>query len=36
MIGALGMPVIALQEGGYALDALGANALALLSGLHGS
>jgi acetoin utilization deacetylase AcuC-like enzyme len=36
MIRALGPPVIVLQEGGYALDALGANALALLSGLRGS
>ncbi|MDP9250730.1 MAG: histone deacetylase family protein [Chloroflexota bacterium] len=35
MIRALGAPVIVLQEGGYALDALGANALALLSGLRG-
>jgi acetoin utilization deacetylase AcuC-like enzyme len=36
MIVALGAPVIVLQEGGYAVDALGANALALLSGLRGS
>jgi acetoin utilization deacetylase AcuC-like enzyme len=35
MVGALGMPTIVLQEGGYALDALGANALALLTGLRG-
>jgi acetoin utilization deacetylase AcuC-like enzyme len=35
MIRGLGVPVIVLQEGGYALDALGANALALLSGLRG-
>jgi acetoin utilization deacetylase AcuC-like enzyme len=34
MIGALGAPVIVLQEGGYALDALGANTLALLSGMR--
>jgi len=34
-IGALDMPVIALQEGGYALDAIGANAVSFLSGLHG-
>ena len=36
LVRALGMPMIVLQEGGYASDALGANALALLSGLHGS
>jgi acetoin utilization deacetylase AcuC-like enzyme len=36
MIAGLGMPVIALQEGGYAIDALGANAVALLSGLRGA
>ena len=36
LVRALGMPMIVLQEGGYAIDALGANALALLSGLHGS
>jgi acetoin utilization deacetylase AcuC-like enzyme len=36
MIRALGVPVIVLQEGGYALDALGANALALLTGLRGT
>ncbi|HLE88977.1 MAG TPA: histone deacetylase family protein [Candidatus Limnocylindria bacterium] len=35
MIAGLGLPVVALQEGGYAVDALGANAVALLSGLHG-
>ena len=35
LIAALGMPTIVLQEGGYALDALGSNALALLSGLSG-
>lgn len=34
MIAGLGMPVIVLQEGGYAVDALGANALALLTGLR--
>ena len=33
-IAALGMPVIALQEGGYAVDALGANAVAFLGGLR--
>lgn len=36
LVRALGMPMIVLQEGGYAVDALGANALALLGGLHGS
>ena len=35
MIGGLRMPTIVLQEGGYAVDALGANAVALLSGLRG-
>ena len=34
MIGALGARLVVLQEGGYALDALGANAVALLSGLR--
>jgi acetoin utilization deacetylase AcuC-like enzyme len=34
MIAGLGMPAIALQEGGYAIDALGANAVALMSGLR--
>jgi acetoin utilization deacetylase AcuC-like enzyme len=34
-IGALDMPVIVLQEGGYALDAIGANAVSFLSGLRG-
>jgi acetoin utilization deacetylase AcuC-like enzyme len=34
-IAALGMPVIALQEGGYAIDAIGANAVAFLRGLRG-
>jgi acetoin utilization deacetylase AcuC-like enzyme len=34
-IGALTMPVVALQEGGYAIDALGANAVAFLGGLAG-
>jgi acetoin utilization deacetylase AcuC-like enzyme len=33
-IGALDLPVIALQEGGYALDAIGANAVSFLSGLQ--
>jgi acetoin utilization deacetylase AcuC-like enzyme len=36
MIAALRMPTIVLQEGGYAVDALGANAVALLSGLRGA
>jgi acetoin utilization deacetylase AcuC-like enzyme len=36
MIAALGMPAIALQEGGYAVDALGANAVALMTGLWGA
>jgi acetoin utilization deacetylase AcuC-like enzyme len=31
----LGMPVVALQEGGYAVDAIGANALGFLRGLRG-
>jgi acetoin utilization deacetylase AcuC-like enzyme len=30
----LGMPVVATQEGGYAIDALGANAVALLGAIH--
>ena len=34
-IGALELPVIALQEGGYAVDAIGANAVAFLAGLTG-
>jgi acetoin utilization deacetylase AcuC-like enzyme len=36
MIAGLGIPVIALQEGGYAVDALGDNAVALLTGLRGA
>ncbi len=36
MIAALGMPAIVLQEGGYAVDALGANALGLLTSLRGA
>jgi acetoin utilization deacetylase AcuC-like enzyme len=36
LISALGMPVVVLQEGGYAVEALGANALALLTGLRGA
>ncbi len=35
MVYGLGLPTIVLQEGGYALDALGANALSLLTGLRG-
>jgi acetoin utilization deacetylase AcuC-like enzyme len=34
LIGGLGLPVVALQEGGYALDAIGANAVAFLDGLR--
>jgi acetoin utilization deacetylase AcuC-like enzyme len=34
-IGELGLPVIALQEGGYAVDAIGANAVSFLAGLRG-
>lgn len=33
-IAGLGQPVVALQEGGYAIDALGANAVAFLGGLR--
>jgi len=36
MVAGLGMRTVVLQEGGYAVDALGANALALLSGLRGA
>jgi acetoin utilization deacetylase AcuC-like enzyme len=36
MVGGLGHPMIVLQEGGYAVEALGANALALLTGLRGA
>lgn len=36
MIAGLEMPAVVLQEGGYAVDALGANALALLTGLRGA
>jgi acetoin utilization deacetylase AcuC-like enzyme len=35
MLAAAKIPVVALQEGGYALDAIGANALAFLLGLRG-
>ena len=34
MIAGLGIPTVALQEGGYAVDALGANTVALLAGLR--
>ncbi|HEY7331870.1 MAG TPA: histone deacetylase family protein [Candidatus Limnocylindria bacterium] len=34
LIGAIGHPVVALQEGGYAVDAIGANAVAFLGGLR--
>jgi acetoin utilization deacetylase AcuC-like enzyme len=34
-IASLGMPVVALQEGGYAVEALGANAVAFLGGVSG-
>jgi acetoin utilization deacetylase AcuC-like enzyme len=36
MVGALGRPTIVLQEGGYAVDALGDNVVALLTGLRGA
>jgi acetoin utilization deacetylase AcuC-like enzyme len=36
MVAGLGLPMVVLQEGGYAVDALGANALALLTGLRGA
>ena len=34
-IASLAMPVVAIQEGGYAVEALGANAVAFLGGLAG-
>ena len=34
-IAAMGRPIVALQEGGYAVDAIGANAVAFLGGLRG-
>lgn len=34
MIGRTGLPAIVLQEGGYAVDAIGANAVAFLGGLR--
>ena len=33
-VASLGMPVVALQEGGYAIEAIGANAVAFLRGLR--
>jgi acetoin utilization deacetylase AcuC-like enzyme len=35
-IAGLGMPLVVLQEGGYAVDALGANAVAFLGALRGT
>jgi acetoin utilization deacetylase AcuC-like enzyme len=35
MVAGLGTPVVALQEGGYEVDAIGANAQAFLQGLRG-
>ncbi|HEX5579242.1 MAG TPA: histone deacetylase family protein [Candidatus Limnocylindria bacterium] len=35
MVAGSGLPVVALQEGGYAIDAIGANARAFLRGLRG-
>jgi acetoin utilization deacetylase AcuC-like enzyme len=35
-IGSTGRPIIALQEGGYAIDAIGANAVAFLDALRGA
>jgi acetoin utilization deacetylase AcuC-like enzyme len=34
-VGGTGLPIVALQEGGYAIDAIGANARAFLRGLRG-
>jgi acetoin utilization deacetylase AcuC-like enzyme len=34
MVGSLGTPVVALQEGGYAVDAIGANAVSFLTGVR--
>ncbi len=36
MVAGIGMPIIALQEGGYAIEALGDNVVALLTGLRGA
>ncbi|HET6744334.1 MAG TPA: histone deacetylase family protein, partial [Candidatus Limnocylindria bacterium] len=35
MLAGLGTRVVALQEGGYAVDAIGANAVSFLTGLRG-
>jgi acetoin utilization deacetylase AcuC-like enzyme len=35
-IAALRRPMIVLQEGGYAVEAIGANAVAFLGGLRGA
>jgi acetoin utilization deacetylase AcuC-like enzyme len=35
MVAGSGLPVVALQEGGYAIDAIGANARTFLRGLRG-
>jgi acetoin utilization deacetylase AcuC-like enzyme len=35
-VSSLGMPVVALQEGGYAVEALGANAVAFLGAMRGT
>ena len=35
LVAASGLPIVALQEGGYAIDAIGANARAFLRGLRG-
>jgi acetoin utilization deacetylase AcuC-like enzyme len=32
----LGMPVVAVQEGGYGIEALGVNSVALLGAIHPS
>jgi len=36
LIGGLGAPAIVIQEGGYAIDAIGANVAAFLGGLRGA
>jgi acetoin utilization deacetylase AcuC-like enzyme len=36
MVAGLGLPMVVLQEGGYVVDALGDNAVALLTGLRGA
>ncbi|HET7517481.1 MAG TPA: histone deacetylase family protein, partial [Actinomycetes bacterium] len=35
MVAGSGLPIVVLQEGGYAIDAIGANARAFLRGLRG-